>query len=496
MSLTKRLHLAVKNDDRKKVKQYITAGDDVNDVDGEDLETPLILAVTNYHRIMVQELLRAGADPEKKNKNGTTPLFFAAQEGRIEIARALLKGRADINGPSGEARTTPLMRASGNGHSDFVKFLLDEGGDVSRTGRQNATALALAASAGHSNVVNILIGAGADIHSRDERGGSPLINAAREGKLSAVVTLLERGADVNFAEYDGSTALHRTVIFGHDDVADVLIKAGAEVNTHHTEDYTPLLSTAQAGHTKCGHLLIKAGAKVNARGKDGTTPLYHVATRGFIEFLELVLQAGGVASIDVPDHKQRVPLVVAACAGHVKAVKFLLEAGSNPNVLDEAGWAPLHFAAYHGAIAAILVALVKGGADPTLRLQGRTPADMARIGGHVVTAQMLDRLATTHMERKANEERKTASDDTKGPASAKMSKQPDISAQMKSCSLKGSEKVKESTEERKKEHNRKTGAPEPCLNCEAMTRRQCSNCGGSYFCSHSCELSARHLCCG
>lgn len=375
--------------------------------------------------------------------------------------------------------------------------------------------MALAATAGHSDVVNILIDAGAEIAARDERGANPLINAAREGKLSAVVTLLDRGAKVNFAEYDGSTALHRAVIFGHHDVADVLIKAGAAVNTHHTEDYTPLLSISQYGHTECGRLLIEAGANVNAAGKDGSTPLYHVAFKGYIDFLELLLSAGAIESVNVPDKYGRAPLDAAAFSGNVEAVHILLEAGSDPNRLDMAGgnvlcrvknidilkalldkganarivdkdgWNALHYAADVGSIAAILVALVKAGANPTLQnSDGDTPADVARIHGHVVTAQMLDRLAAKDAESRSSEETKA---DGKGAASAKMSRQPDINAQMKSCSMKGSEIVKQ---------YKKADVAEPCLNCDTRTFRLCSNCGASHFCSRACELSARHLCCG
>ena len=102
---------------------------------------------------MVRWLLRQGADPRLKDKEGFTPLMLAVREGKSgsvgELASynredldpalllAALVGRADVIdaltnfGASVYARMedgrTPLMIAAENGHVDAVKLLLDIG---------------------------------------------------------------------------------------------------------------------------------------------------------------------------------------------------------------------------------------------------------------------------------------------------------------------------------------------------------------------------------
>jgi len=45
----------------------------------------------------VQHLLAAGADPHARNARGDTPLHFAAIQGNLEVAVALLAAGADVH---------------------------------------------------------------------------------------------------------------------------------------------------------------------------------------------------------------------------------------------------------------------------------------------------------------------------------------------------------------------------------------------------------------
>ena len=45
---------------------------------------------------MVKALIDAGADIEARDKNGWTPLHFAAEQGRTETAKFLIDAKANI----------------------------------------------------------------------------------------------------------------------------------------------------------------------------------------------------------------------------------------------------------------------------------------------------------------------------------------------------------------------------------------------------------------
>ncbi|MEU9454474.1 ankyrin repeat domain-containing protein [Streptomyces sp. NPDC048277] len=78
-------------------------------------------------------LLRSGACPERRNIDGTTPLYLASVQGEAEIARLLMEAGASPDtesaGPGSEG--TPLCAASCWGHAETVRQLLAHGADPS-----------------------------------------------------------------------------------------------------------------------------------------------------------------------------------------------------------------------------------------------------------------------------------------------------------------------------------------------------------------------------
>jgi len=73
-------------------------------------------------------LLQRGANPNVRDRNGTTPLQIAVRLGHIDGVEALIKGGADvdISDASGE---TPLMTAVHQRNVELVRTLLEEGAD-------------------------------------------------------------------------------------------------------------------------------------------------------------------------------------------------------------------------------------------------------------------------------------------------------------------------------------------------------------------------------
>ena len=74
-------------------------------------------------------------------------LFKAAKKGRADDVRALVNG-VNLNCQDGEYGATPLLVASGKGHYDVAKYLLDAGADVDATDPFGSTALHASVLAG------------------------------------------------------------------------------------------------------------------------------------------------------------------------------------------------------------------------------------------------------------------------------------------------------------------------------------------------------------
>ena len=89
---------------------------------------------------MVKLLLENGAELEKEDKNGQTPLSWAAENGHEAIVKLLLKNGAEVEKEDINGRK-PLWWAAGNGHKAVVQLLLDQ---VWSDAIERVTALALA----------------------------------------------------------------------------------------------------------------------------------------------------------------------------------------------------------------------------------------------------------------------------------------------------------------------------------------------------------------
>ncbi len=108
-------------------------------------ETPLMLAAIHNQLDLAKVLIARGADI---NREGWTPLHYAATKGHREMMRLLLENDAYIDSESANG-TTPLMLAALSTAPLAVKLLLEEGADPTLVNHGNASALDFAMSKGH-----------------------------------------------------------------------------------------------------------------------------------------------------------------------------------------------------------------------------------------------------------------------------------------------------------------------------------------------------------
>ncbi|KAI9566838.1 ankyrin repeat-containing domain protein, partial [Boletus coccyginus] len=60
------------------------------------------------------------------------------------------------------------------GATEVVRYLIDQGSDVTKVDGGGWAALHIAVSAGHEEIVQELVGAGADVNQRNDKGLTPL----------------------------------------------------------------------------------------------------------------------------------------------------------------------------------------------------------------------------------------------------------------------------------------------------------------------------------
>lgn len=138
--------------------------------EGQESIPPLLEAVMNHDADKIDQLLASGSSPDVANQKGETSLMVAAYQGESEIAKSLLKAGADPNIKEKEWGVTPLMYASFQGNLETAKMLLEYDADPNISNREGWTALMCAAFAGRPKTAQMLLQAGADPNMKTSDG--------------------------------------------------------------------------------------------------------------------------------------------------------------------------------------------------------------------------------------------------------------------------------------------------------------------------------------
>lgn len=359
------LMLAIKTANMDNVRMLIDAGANVNNVESFDSQTPLMWAASANRNAgaMVDLLLSKGANVKARSQfkdwpsqissepraqyrpvGGLTALLYAAREGCFECAQSLIKAGADVNVPTTEG-VSPLMLAIDNEHNEIAKLLLENGAKPGVWDWWGRTALYIA-------VDRKGVGGG----GRGGRGGAaPAPQTARGvSNMQLIATLLDMGVDPNpelnfhrpsrggnngrFSETQlstGCTPLFRAVQKNDMEVIRALLAKGANPNIN-TMGYSAFLVAAGVGpggrdtggggplNRELLDLLIEHHADPNTQVTDSQLYSHHV-----------LYQAP-------PSKEGTSALHEAAQRGNAEMVRYLLEHGANPNILDAQGRKPLY----------------------------------------------------------------------------------------------------------------------------------------------------------
>ncbi|KAG8662539.1 hypothetical protein MANES_01G120800v8 [Manihot esculenta] len=160
-------------------------------------EAELALRVNSaaYHGDLyeLKSFVRAGADPNRTDYDGRSPLHLAASRGYEDITLFLIQERVDIN-IKDKFGNTPLLEAVKYGHDQVASLLVKEGADLSVD--DAGSFLCLIVSKGDSDLLKRILSNGIDPNSKDYDHRTPLHVAASEGIYIMAKLLLEAGASV------------------------------------------------------------------------------------------------------------------------------------------------------------------------------------------------------------------------------------------------------------------------------------------------------------
>lgn len=361
---------AIRNGQRAAALDIITKKSADINVAEADGSTALLWAASMNDADLVARLLRAGANPNVKNQLGSTPLSEASFNANTEMVKALLEAGANPStaGPDGQ---TPLMLVARTSNTDAAKLLLSKGANPNvQEAQRGQTALMWAAAAAQGPMVRVLLEAGAQpdtkttldlmtplvsaeprAQPRPPGGMTAMMFASREGCVDCVKALLEKGAKLDLADPEGVTPLITAIWNTRFDTAKVLIEAGANPTKWDWWGRTPL-------YLAVDYNTLPHGGRPDQPSLDATTPL---------DIIDLLLKKGANPNVQLklfPPYRAHgndrgldgmltvgtTPLIRAAKAHDVDAIKLLLAAGAKADIPNTLGITPLLSAAGVGSI--------------------------------------------------------------------------------------------------------------------------------------------------
>lgn len=354
-------------------------------------QTLLMLSARAGDVASIKRFLAAGSAPNaRETRTGTTAVVWAAVANRPAAVRALADAGADLDiqskvtayphtqngvlltglepGISYVGQTvlprggwSALMYAAREGAVDAAQALLDAGANTNLIDPESTPALTLAIINGHFDVARLLIERGADPNLADSRGMTPLYAAVDMHTLGTTF---------------GRPAPPRPVLDQSIGIVELLLAHGADPNRRLSgpilkrvydagdgrlgEGATALMRAARRCDVALMKLLLAHGADAGLTQKSGATPV--------------TLAIGAVSAPDAGDDPSRVTEEDA-----VAAIRLALAAGVDANATSANGDTALHAAATAaGGLPEVIRVLAAAGARVDARNKaGRTPLDAA-----------------------------------------------------------------------------------------------------------------------
>jgi ankyrin repeat protein len=344
----------------------------------------LLHVVVQYGQLdRVTKLIEAGADVNAQSKNGDTPLHVAVANENGAAVALLLKAQADANRKNNSG-VLPIQKAVEEDLLDIAVQLIQAKSDLPdiRTATLAGDVMAVEA---------MLLKDKTGLKAITKQKQTLLHLAAWADRGEVIKLLVQRGADIEAADDYNTTPLGAAVRAKSEAAVRALLAAKAKVGTKEG-DYQSIHFAAMGGRLSIAILLVEYGADPNAKaGRKDLTPMHLAAAAGHVPMMKFLLSKGCQVNIAAADG----PLHLAVENGQREATEFLL---ANKAQIDAKGWAnqtPLHYAVKNGRLDLVDL-LVKRGAIINAQTDwGETPLGMAQSSDEPEIAALLKKLGAT-----------------------------------------------------------------------------------------------------
>ncbi|NWX52724.1 ASB3 protein, partial [Steatornis caripensis] len=329
------LHLSARHGSLESVRVLVEAGADPNEVTTE-ATTALFLAVENGHADIVKFLLQHGASVKGPHSwSGWNSLHQASFQGCTEIMQILLEKGASKE-CTDDFGITPLFVAAQYGKLESLRLLVSHGNTVNCQAKDRATPLLIAAQEGHAECVELLLSKGADpnLYCNEDNWQLPIHAAAEMGHkkiLELLIPVTDRICDKGKGKV---SPVYSAVYGGNKECLEMLLEEGYSPDAQECLNFdcrSPMCMVFQKEFFHFIDVFLKYG--ITLLGINLGYCLFHEKFTLFQRFLKLgcLLPSGDQLS-------EFISYTTKACEEYKEWLPYLLLAGFNPVNLMRRFW--------------------------------------------------------------------------------------------------------------------------------------------------------------
>ncbi|MCK5674803.1 MAG: ankyrin repeat domain-containing protein [Spirochaetales bacterium] len=257
---------AVEKLDASRVELLVDWGAKLNNHLAEE-KTFLHTAASRKLPKLVSVLLKAGIDPDLRDKQGNTALFIAVRGADVETVELLLVSGAepDIINNDGETVLYITLKRDGgqkNGISGETSLLLRYRASLPSGKKILSELLLRTIDSGNAEVAEILLKAGANPNERVQDGMTLLMLSSSSRFVELSKVLIIKGAGINMWDKNGNTSMHFATGAGSVEGVELLLRYGEHPDRLNNEDLRPIqLAPPNDQGLKIIEILLAAGAR-------------------------------------------------------------------------------------------------------------------------------------------------------------------------------------------------------------------------------------------
>lgn len=269
------------------------------------IQEELFAAICHNEADVVEKLLAAGADADKRFRNRLTPLMVAARAGAHTVIPVLLAHGAYVNASCGLWGRSAFHWLCYQGLSSHYHV------------------------EAHTESARALLAAGADAYMPDDSGDTPLILALRH-RLKNVIKLIHAYSPIPNGTGDKLLIPWLDIAYLRKSNPYLRRYTDKEIHAHYIAPPEPrqLGETLRRPYSLPYDTAWASKADVRTKDKRGFTALHHAAALGLCEAAAILIDRG--APIDATARSGATPLMIAARSGRWKVGHLLLAHGADP----------------------------------------------------------------------------------------------------------------------------------------------------------------------